>query len=49
MTLQKQGLIGPFNFEKQHQISQQIWKSFTRRAETQDVDTHPLKAVAPLN
>jgi hypothetical protein len=49
MDLQKYALVGPFEFEKQHQISQQIWNAFVREAEVHEVDTHPHNAVAPLD
>jgi hypothetical protein len=49
LDLQKHGLVVPLDLEKQHQISQKIWNAFTREAKAQDVDTHPLNAVVPLD
>jgi hypothetical protein len=48
IDLRKQGLVGPFEFVKQHQISQVIWRAFTTRAEEQGINTHPLDAIEPL-
>jgi hypothetical protein len=46
--LRKQGLVGPFEFVKQHQISQVVWRAFTTQAKEQGINTHPLDAIKPL-
>jgi hypothetical protein len=48
IDLHKQGLVGPFEFVKQHQINQSVWRAFTSQAEEQGIDTHPLDAIEPL-
>jgi hypothetical protein len=32
MDLQKQTLVGPFEFDQQHQISQTVWTAFCQEA-----------------
>jgi uncharacterized protein (DUF2461 family) len=48
IDLRKQGLVGPFEFVKQHQISRAVWRTFTTQAEEQGIDTHPLDAIEPI-
>jgi hypothetical protein len=48
IDLRKQGLVGPFEFVKQHQISQVVWRAFKIQAEEQGINTHPLDAIKSL-
>jgi hypothetical protein len=48
IDLRKQGLVGLFNFVKQHQISQGVWRAFKIQAKEQGINTHSLDAIEPF-
>jgi hypothetical protein len=48
MDLSKQGLVGPLNVDRQHQISQNVWTAFSQQAEEQVINTYPLDNAVPL-